>query len=86
MLFILNVLWCSNNLMQKMTPIFYNPFYLLNYTCEGSFQTFKPEILTIKYERFIQSCQMIGPFIAIPSICNQGSLVKTRAYILVINR
>ena len=38
LLFILKVLRCSNNLMQKND--FYNPFYLLNSPSESNFQKF----------------------------------------------
>ena len=73
LLFILKVLRCSNNLMQKMTSI--TPSIYKTIHQKVIFKNFDP------YEGFRQAYTRPGPFTAIPSICNQRTLV---GYIFLI--
>ena len=70
LLFILKVLWFSNNLMQKMTSLTHSIYYIIH--LEVFFKLFNRNF--DHYEQFRQSLLMIGPYTAIPSIFNQKSL------------
>ena len=70
LIFILKVLRCSNNLMQKMTSI--TPSMKLSMRKYFSNLTRNFD----NYRGFRQSFIMVGPFTAIPSIGNQWSLIR----------
>ena len=71
LLFILKVLRCSNNLMQRMTSIIPIKLFIRKYFSKILNRNFD------HCEGFSQNYQRWRPFTAIPSICNQRSLVES---------
>ena len=72
MLFILRVLWCSNNWCKKL--LLSMKLSIWKYFSKILLRNFH------RFQGFRRSFLMSGPLRAIPSICNQRSLVKESLY------